>query len=333
MINKEYNTIEEFTNDSSFLNWVNRSQLTDVKFWDHWIYQNPDKNQMVLDAKDIVLGLIFNRVTLSEDKVNTEWDKFEQTINKKSQEVSYTIPFYKNRKFQSIAATLLLFFTISATLFSNKSTTITHKAAFGEISDIKLPDGTRVKLNSNSTLSYDDSNVREVFLEGEAYFNVEKKPATKAKFIVKTNDLDIMVFGTSFNVNNRKSETKVFLEEGNISLTLKNGTEKKMIPGDLISYSYDENRIIEETTLIQAELQTSWRNGSLIFDRSTLETTMQKIQDTYGIDFVFNDESIKKALITGAMPTQNLDICIKTIEKSANVTIVNKDNKLYIHKN
>nr|WP_321246827.1 FecR family protein [uncultured Psychroserpens sp.] len=333
MISKEYNNIEEFVNDPSFINWVNKSQLTDVKFWDHWIYQNPNKKQMVLDAKDIVLGLSFNKVTLSEDKVNTEWDKFEQIINKNSQEVSYKIPFYKNRQFQSIAATLILFIAISTAYFSNKSTTIIHKAAFGEISDIKLPDGTRVKLNSNSTLSYDDSNVREVFLEGEAYFDVEKKPTTKAKFIVKTNDLDIMVFGTSFNVNNRKSITKVFLEEGSISLTLKNGTEKKMIPGDLISYSYDDNRIIEETTLIRAELQTSWKNGSLIFDRSTLETAMQKIEDTYGIGFVFNDDSIKETLITGAIPTQNLDICIKTIEKSAKVSIVNKDNKLYIHKN
>jgi ferric-dicitrate binding protein FerR (iron transport regulator) len=333
MIRKEYNKIEEFVKDPSFHNWVNKSQLTDVKFLDHWIYQNPDRRQMILDAKSVILGLCFNRVILPEHKVNSEWEKLEQKIKISSQEVSYKIPFYKNRQFQNIAATLLLCIAISAVYFSNESTTIIHKAAFGEVSDINLPDGTRVKLNSNSTLSYDDSNVREVFLEGEAYFNVEKKPVTKAKFIVKTNDLDIKVYGTSFNVNNRKSKTKVFLEEGQISLTLRNGIEKKMTPGDLISYSYENNSIVEETKLIRSELQTSWKNGSLIFDRSTLESAMQDIEGTYGIEVVFNEESIKTTLITGAMPTQNLGICIKTIEKSANVTIVNENNKLYIHKN
>tara|TARA_B100000809_G_C15043384_1_gene496405 strand:+ start:259 stop:1260 length:1002 start_codon:yes stop_codon:yes gene_type:complete len=333
MISKEYNKIEEFVKDPSFINWVNKSQLTDVKFWDHWIYQNPDRRQMILDAKSVILGLCFNRVILSDHKVNSEWEKLEQKIKISSQEVSSKIPFYKNKQFQSIAATLLICIAISAVYFSNKSTTIIHKAAFGEVSDINLPDGTRVKLNSNSTLSYDDSNVREVFLEGEAYFNVEKKPETKAKFIVKTNDLDIKVYGTSFNVNNRKSKTKVFLEEGQISLTLRNGIEKKMTPGDLISYSYENNSIVEETKLIRSELQTSWKNGSLIFDRSTLESAMQEIEGTYGIEVVFNEESIKTTLITGAMPTQNLGICIKTIEKSANVTIVNENNKLYIHKN
>ncbi|MFT5847035.1 FecR family protein [Psychroserpens sp.] len=333
MNSKAYNKIEDFVNDPSFINWVNKSQLTDVKFWEHWMYQNPDRNQMVLDAKSIVLGISFNKIQLSEDKVNDAWATFEQDIKKSPKKDSYQIPFYKNRKLQSIAATLLLFVAISVVYFNNKSTTIIHKAAFGEVADISLPDGTRVKLNSNSTLSYEDSNVRDIFLEGEAYFNVEKKPTTKAKFIVRTNDLNIKVFGTAFNVNNRKSKTKVFLEEGNISLTLKNGTEKKMTPGDLLSYSYDNNVIIEETKLIRSELQISWKNGSLIFDRSTLESAMQDIEDTYGFEVIFKEDSTKKTLITGALPTQNLEICIKTIEKSANVSIVKENNKLYIHKN
>lgn len=333
MISKEYNKIEEFVKDPSFINWVNKNQLTDVKFWEHWMYQNPDKKQMILDARAIVLGISFNKVKLSEDKVDRAWATFEQKIKINSQEVSNKIPFYYNRQFQGIAATLLIFIAISAIYFTSRSTTIIHKAGFGEVSDISLPDGTRVKLNSNSTLSYENSNVREVFLEGEAYFNVEKKPASKAKFTVKTSDLDINVFGTAFNVNNRKSKTKVFLEEGNIRLTLKNGTEKKMAPGDLLSYSYENDLIIQETKLIRSELQTSWKNGSLIFDRSNLESAMQDIKDTYGFEVVFKEDSTKEILITGALPTQNLEICIKTIEKSANVTIVKENNKLYIHKN
>jgi ferric-dicitrate binding protein FerR (iron transport regulator) len=331
MSNKDYSTIEDFISDSSFVNWVNKSQLSDVKFWDHWIQLHPNQQQMVADAKDVIIGIQFKKTTLTNTKINSEWEKFKDEIAIKNQTIKRKIPFYRTKHFTKVAASLIVFLAITSILFTNKSATIIHKAAFGEIADISLPDGTKVILNSNSTLSYKTSNIRTVFLKGEAYFDVKKTPSTEVKFIVNTADLAIEVYGTSFNVNNRKSQTKVFLEEGHVSLKLKNGIEKKMIPGDLISYSYNNNRITEEKELDRAELQTSWKNGALIFDRITLESAMENIENTYGIDVIFIEDNIKERLITGAMPTQNLDICIKTIEKSAKVRIVNKNNKLYIH--
>jgi ferric-dicitrate binding protein FerR (iron transport regulator) len=286
---------------------------------------------MVADAKDVIIGIQFEKTILSNTKINSEWEKFKDELVIKNQTIKHKTPFYRTKYFTKVAASLIVFLAITSILFTNKSATIIHKAAFGEIADISLPDGTKVILNSNSILSYKTSNIRTVFLKGEAYFDVKKTPSTEVKFIVNTADLAIEVYGTSFNVNNRKSQTKVFLEEGHVSLKLKNGIEKKMIPGDLISYSYNNNRITEEKELDRAELQTSWKNGSLIFDRITLDSAMDNIENTYGIDVIFTDDSIKERLITGAMPTQNLDICIKTIEKSAKVRIVNKNNKLYIH--
>lgn len=327
----EYLKIEDFINDSSFVNWVNKKQMADVEFWNQWILENPNKKQLAYDARDIVIGVKFNKEFISEEKTMEAWGEFEKQLN--ASKTVYKIPFYKNGKYQSIAATILLFVTISTFYFINSSTTVVHKAAYGEILDIKLPDGTKVKLNFNSVLSYEDDDVREVILEGEAFFNVEKKPTTNAKFFVTTGDLKVEVYGTAFNVNSRNTNTQVFLEEGRVELKLNNGLKKKMVPGDLISYSYRTNKIIEEKRILRPELQTSWKNGSLIFDRSTLEYAMSKIEDTYGIGTVFEDDIIKETLITGAVPTQNLEICIKTIEKSAQVTIVNRNNKLYIHKN
>ena len=332
MSNKNYNIIEDFTSDTSFINWVNKSQLSDVKFWDHWIQGHPNQQQMVSDAKDIVLGIQFKKAVLPSTKINSEWDKFENTLLAKNQNLTQKTPFYNSRYFLNIAASLIILLAITHIFFTNKTATTVHKTAFGEIASIRLPDGTSVTLNSNSTLSYTSDDTRTVFLQGEAYFDVEKKRSTKAKFTVNTDDLAVEVFGTSFNVNNRKKSTKVFLEEGIISLKLKNGIEKNMIPGDLISYSHSTNEIIEEARLNHSELQTSWKHGSLIFDRTTLDTAMQNIENTYGIEVIFIDDSIREVLITGAIPTQNLDICIKTIEKSANVRIVNENNKLYIHK-
>ncbi len=327
----EYLKIEDFINDSSFANWVNKKQMVDVEFWNQWLLDNPNKKQLAYDARDIVIGVKFNKKFISEEKTMKAWDDFEKQLN--ASKTVRRIPFYKNIKNQRVAATILLFVIISTFYFINTPTTVVHKTTYGEILDIKLPDGTKVKLNSNSALSYKNDNVREVILEGEAFFNVEKKPATNAEFFVTTNDLKVEVYGTAFNVNNRNTNTQVFLEEGRVELRLNNGLQKKMIPGDLISYSSRTNKIIEEKRVLRPELQISWKNGSLIFDRSTLEYAMSKIEDTYGVSTVFEDDTIKKTLITGAIPTHNLEICIKTIEKSAQVTIVNRNNKLYIHKN
>lgn len=331
MKNSAYTKIEYLIKDTSFINWVHNKQMADVDFWNNWLKENPDKKQLVSDARDILIGVKLNKSYISENKTQEAWETFEKNIT--SSKKIYSIPFYKKIKYQSIAATILLFITVSVFYFTDKSTTLIHKTAYGEVIDIKLPDGTKVKLNSNSVLSYNNDVAREVVLKGEAFFNVEKKPATHAKFLVITNDLKVEVYGTSFNVKNRNTKTQVFLEEGNIALKLNNGVQKKMIPGDLISYSYKTNQITQEKRILRPELQTSWKNGSLIFDRSTLESAMGKIEDTYGVSTVFEDDTIKTILITGAVPTQNLEICIKTIEKSAQVTIVNKDNKLYIHKN
>ena len=331
MKNTEYTNIEDLINDESFVNWVHNKQMADINFWNNWLKENPNKEQLAFDARDIVIGVKFNKSFISEDKTNDAWEKFEKNITASTK--TDKIPFYKNRAYQSIAATLLLFVAVSAFYFTNKSTSIVHKTAYGEILDFKLPDGTQVKLNSNSILSYNNDTVREVNLVGEAFFDVEKKPSTNAKFLVITEDLKVEVYGTSFNVNKRNTKTQVFLEEGHIALKLNNGIQKKMIPGDLVSYSYKNDIIIEEKSILRPEIQTSWKNGSLVFERSPLESAMHKIEDTYGINAVFKDEDSKGILITGAVPTQNLEICIKTIEKSAQVTIVNEDNKLYIHKN
>ena len=144
--------------------------------------------------------------------------------------------------------------------------------------------------------------------------------------------MKVEVYGTAFNVNQRNRRTQVFLEEGSIALKLNNGIQKKMNPGDLVSYSFENDKIIEDKRVLKPEIETSWKNGSLVFEYSTLESAMNKIENTYGITSIFEDEDSKKTLITGAVPTQNLEICIKIIEKAAQVTIVNKNNKLYIRR-
>jgi transmembrane sensor len=328
MIKKEYTSLNDFLEDTSFKNWVLQNNGTDINFWEFWITNNLDKKELVDKAKDLVLGISFDQNFVSKEKVAFEWKKLETKIQAKKIASKRKVRFLRPL---SAVASILLLISIGF-YFTNLYAKVTHKTNYGEILNIKLQDGSDVTLNSNSSLSYYKNESRKVWLSGEAFFQVDKKIVTNAKFWVITNDLSVEVFGTSFNVNTKKKKTAVFLEEGKIWLKLKNGLDKKMIPGNYVSYSSKKNEILEDINIINSIIKTSWKDGSLLFDNLSLEKAMEKIEESYGFSIVFKDEISKKTVITGAVPTTNIDICIKAIEKSVDVIIIKKDNSLIISK-
>jgi transmembrane sensor len=329
MIKKNYNTINDFLEDASFENWALQNNGTDINFWEFWIANNPDKKELVHKANDLVLGISFDKKFVSKEKVALEWKKLESKIDSKKPKLN---PKRKVKYLQafSLAAASIAILVFIAVHFMNEK--IIHKTNYGEILNIKLQDGSNVTLNSNSSLSYYRNEIRKVWLSGEAFFQVDKKKTTNAKFWVFTDDLSVEVYGTSFNVNTKKKKTDVFLEEGSIWLSLKNGGNKKMIPGNYISYSAKKNEILEEINIFNPTVKTSWKEGSLLFENLSLEKAMEKIEESYGYSIVFKDDESKNTLITGAVPITNIDICIKAIEKSVDVTIIKKDNSLIISK-
>ena len=328
MIKKKYTTIYDFLDDISFTNRVHQNNGTDIGYWDFWIENNSDKKELVENAKALVLGVSFDQKFVSKEKITLEWQKLESKIQAKKlvhkRGLKYLKPF-------SIAASIVLLISFGV-YFLNFNNKIIHKTNYGEILNLKLQDGSTVTLNSNSSLSYYKTDSRKVWLTGEAFFQVEKKIASNAKFWVVTKDLSVEVFGTSFNVSTKKKKTDVFLEEGKIWLKLNNGVNKKMIPGNYISYSSERNEVLEDKNIFNPVIKTSWKDGSLLFENLSLEKAMEKIEETYGYSVVFKDDISKNTLITGAVPITNIDICIKAIEKSVNVLIIKKENNLIISK-
>lgn len=326
MAKKDYNNIEDFLSDTSFNNWAKENNLSDVNFWVNWIEQNPNKKKLANEAKDIILGIQFNHTEISKDKIDIDWSILEKKIKANKQKKQPTNYF----KLAGIAASILLFISIGFYTLTGNPSKIIYKTAFGEVLNLKLMDGSSVTLNSNSSIYYLDNNSRKVWLTGEAYFEVNKKESTNAKFWVLTDDLNVEVYGTSFNVNTKHQKTEVFLDEGKIWLELKNGATQKMIPGNFISYSSKDNLIIEQKEEMESFVKTSWKDGSIIFEKLPLIEALKKIEDTYGLKAIFKDDISKGKLITGAVPITNLNICLKAIEKSVNVKITRLKDQLII---
>ncbi len=107
-----------------------------------------------------------------------------------------------------LSAFLAYYITINQTYNNNNNVTVT--AGNGEKADIMLADGSHVWINSGSSLTYNEGfnrKERNVYLEGEAYFEVAKD--AERPFIVRTGEMDIQALGTAFNVNAYNDERYV----------------------------------------------------------------------------------------------------------------------------
>ena len=237
------------------------------------------------------------------------------------------------------ATVLLLFFAGRAFYGSNNDYTTTTTTAYAEQRSVTLPDGSRVRLNANSTIRYaenwTETEDREVWLDGEAFFEVAKKPVTHQKFRVTTPDLSIAVLGTVFNVNTQEDGTSVFLEEGSIALQLKDldSGEQLMAPGDLIKYSAARKEVIAEERNSQADVHTSWKDGVLTFEDTPMADVLRRLENIYGITISIEDSTVLDRSITGGVPMEDLEIVIPLLEQVTGYRLEGGDSKAYtIHR-
>lgn len=220
----------------------------------------------------------------------------------------------------SMAASLLIIISLFIWNPFQRGGEMVVTTAYGEQQSLQLSDGSKVKLNANTKMVYSDDWTqkidREVWLDGEAFFEVTKKPQSGQRFRVKTNDVTIEVLGTSFNVNSHGDKTSIYLEEGEIRLhLLELDSTILMQPGDLIIYQESEGKIINKHQ-VETAYHTSWKNGVLIFNSSPLIEVLQKIEETYGVHFEVKDSVDNQREINFPLPINRLETAISILNKT-----------------
>lgn len=159
---------------------------------------------------------------------------------------------------------------------------------------VTLSDGTRVMLNANSMLEYpasfDDAEVREVRLKGEAHFEVTKNP--HRPFVVKAGEMQTQVLGTIFDVKAyRKDAPKVTLMEGKVKVSNAD-TEVEMRPGQTATLQAD--KIVVSKASPSA---SDWLEGDFDMDQVTLAEAMSDIGAWYNKTVVFQSQANMDKLI------------------------------------
>ncbi len=232
------------------------------------------------------------------------------------------------------AVALLLIIGTWAVIEWNGRQPVEVQTAYNEIKELVLPDGSKVVLNGNSTLQYPKSwkegADRKVNLYGEAYFEVEKKPATQAKFQVITQDLTVEVLGTVFNVNTRKSETSVFLEEGKVRVNLDHEVDKviNLEPGEIMQYSATSKKLTTPKKIAK-ELEVNWRTGNMEFHETPLKEILEEIAHANKLEFVIREENLAEETFTLVLPIEDMGVTMTILSKSTGLSL-QKEGETYI---
>ena len=171
---------------------------------------------------------------------------------------------------------------------------------------LQLSDGTQVWLNSDSELKYTDRFIgkdRIVYLKGEAYFDVAEDK--EHAFIVKTNSMDVKVYGTEFNVMAYEDEDIVYttLVEGSVGIDLKNENglvDKSMLEPNM-QVAYVKGSSKGHIKIVDTHLYTGWKDGLFQFNDEKLGSIIRKLARWYDVKVFFQNPTIQDIRFTGEM--------------------------------
>lgn len=200
---------------------------------------------------------------------------------------------------------------------------------------LKLSDGTKIWLNSDTKIKYPtefakNQDRRVELLYGEAYFDVA--PAIDnngSKFIVATKKQNIIVKGTQFGVKAYNNENTVYttLVEGNVDIELK-GVVKSLLPGQQAML---KNKSEIDIQKINTKNEVSWKNGVFVFEKKPLSEIMRTLSRWYNVEFEFKNAAKKDILFTGSLQRNKaLNNLLRNIELTGEVIITIGKDKVII---
>jgi len=325
-MNLDHFDIQDFLTDESFYQSVKDPKCEEALFWKAWLDDNPEKKEIADQAKIILLSIDFKDKAFSRNEISQMWKSIKEKTN---DEYPLGSSFNGTKpspwRYLKVAAVFLAFVIASVLFFlfrNNQDEQQTHSYELiekfnpiGQKLTVFLSDGSMVKLNADSRISYEkpfNEKERIVTLEGEAFFEVVSDK--NRPFIVRTGNLETKVLGTSFNV-------KAYPEENQINISVKTGKVSVentqldlddqdiksivLLPTEMATYKKD-NHSVGVSNFDPMEV-LSWSDGTLYFNDATMEEFVSKLERWYGVDIIVKREKKIKKGIVGEFKDQSLE--------------------------
>jgi ferric-dicitrate binding protein FerR (iron transport regulator) len=266
-----------------------------------WVKEKPANKQLLEDSMELWEQVEASSATF-QPKTDAAWEKMEARLNKArgaapatdtSEAIIRPISFFKPWMKLAVAAVILLAFGIWFLQPEFDENWMNQQTIAGEKTTIDLPDGSKIWLNQNSKVKYEKLfDKRIVYLEGEAFFEVQKKNGKP--FEVIAGDSKTTVLGTAFNVRAYPKENKVELavEEGKVAFAAEETPNDNalLVAGEYATYTKSSQEIEkEEMTKLNA---AAWKKGTLRFKNTQMDEVIESLERYYDIEIEVSDNDI-----------------------------------------
>ena len=334
-------SLPDFVADESFQAYVADADSEAGRFWQAWLAEHPGHQTDADQAYALVQGLGPRQLyPVPAGLKEQELLRLRQALQTASPR-----PWLRwQRRTRLLVGTSVVAVLAAVGWWQWPATTgptTQYAAAPGQPRTLALPDGSVVVLNGNATLTtaarWTATTPREVWLTGEAYFQVTHRAApavrdiaaapASAKFVVHAGGLDIAVLGTQFDVNSQPTGTKVVLNSGRVAVDRRAWltTENVLMqPGDLVETSTEVPHLARRR--VQPALYSAWTQGELRLQQTSVRDIVQLLRDAYGWQVVVTDPAILRQTLTGVLPANNPDLLLPALAKSLGVQVTRTGN-------
>ncbi|MBN2519592.1 MAG: FecR family protein [Bacteroidales bacterium] len=306
---------------------ANYDENEEIKEW----ISSDESNQKIYNEYKYIWDNAENPACFKEydslKALNELQNKYKGTVKNKN---TKKISLYKY--LIRIAAVFILLFGIYFFFVKSEKAEIIAEEAI--IKNRDLPDGSCYYLNKNSSLLFNEKfKKREVYLEGEAFFDVTHK--NNSDFIIHTSTSKITVLGTSFNVRAYPGDSVVVITvvEGKVQLeSVSNQKRDIVIHANQKGIFYVNNNVIKSTELSNYDLNDlAWKTQRLIYVNSSMPYVMQTLEKHYNVNIVPVNEKIFNCKLTSEFNNQTIEEVFEVLRLTLQISFEFKGNTYFIY--
>lgn len=327
-------TVEDFVVDDDFRSWALSPEESGNVEWNKFVTDFPSKKDDIEEAILILKSIeSIEDNEVSTEKLNLIWENILTDKNNVRPLVFRNLLKY--------AAIFIFAFILGFGVFktyqgNNQYSSIYNeiKVPYGERSEITLYDGTKVWLNSGTSLKFPlvfNEHKRNVIVDGEAFFDVAKNE--KQPFIVDAGSMEIEVVGTRFNICAYADDQEHYatLEKGKIiAKNILSGEKIEMYPGDNATLNLKTKSIKKQS--VNTDLYTSWKDNLLRFEDAEFAEVVKKMERWYDVKIILDETIDTNRPYTMTIKTESLREMLNLLSYTAPIKYEIKENKVFINK-
>lgn len=350
-------TAVDFAKNIEFLKWIKYPEENPEikKGWENWLIQHPSKKEDVDEARELIYAVLEQKYIPGDAKQREVWHRINETLDQDSGIVESSSRTLW-QPWMSRAASLILITAAAIAGWkiymwpAQESTAeivhtedlLVQENKTSVARTITFEDGTSVILQPNSAIKYPrafKSDLREVYLTGEGFFEVKRDPARP--FIVHANELVTRVLGTSFSVRNFNQENvlvrvktgkvSVFKEQDHLAHRKEDTLEGVVLTANQqVVYARDQMKLTKSLVENPAVLVPLAKHD-FEFTDTPIKDVFRIIEDAYGVDIVYDEEALATCYLNASLSDVPLYDKLKLICQGINATYEMMDSHIIIY--